>query len=106
MADTNAMLHKIQRTLQIFEEEKDNVVLWWRPHPLFKSTVSSMHPEAWEVYSALVADYIKNGWGIYDDSPDLDRAIAYSDAYYGDGSSVVELYTHTGKPVMIQNTSV
>lgn len=106
LADTNAMLHKIQRTLQFFEEEKDEVALWWRPHPLFKSTVSSMHPEAWEVYSALVDDYIKKGWGIYDDSPDLDRAIAYSDAYYGDGSSVVELYTHTGKPVMIQNTSV
>ncbi|NEX01860.1 hypothetical protein SAMN04487829_1467 [Pseudobutyrivibrio sp. NOR37] len=98
-----AMLKKIQKTLSFFEENKDKYTLWWRPHPLFKSTVSSMIPEAWEVYSALVNDYTKNAWGIYDDTPDLDRAIAYSDAYYGDGSSVVELYSYTGKPIMLQD---
>jgi len=106
LADPDAMLHKIQRSLEIFEENQNQVTLWWRPHPLFKSTVSSMEPQAWEVYNALVNNYTSKGWGIYDDTADLDRAIAYSDAYYGDGSSVVELYTHTGKPVMIQNTSV
>ena len=46
------------------------------------------------------------GWGIYDDTPDIDRAIALSDAYYGDMSSVVELYKVTGKPIMIQNLEI
>ena len=37
---------------------------------------------------------------------ELDRAIALSDAYYGDPSSVVHLYKQTGKPIMIQNVCV
>ena len=48
-------------------------------------------------------EYRAGGWGIYDDSADLNRAIAISDAYYGDPSSVVELFKKVGKPVMLQN---
>ena len=40
---------------------------------------------------------------IYDDSADLDRAIVVSDAYYGDASSIVQLFQKTRKPIMIQN---
>ena len=50
-----------------------------------------------------MAEYKQAGWGIYDDTPELHRAIAYSDCYYGDGSSVVSLYKVTGKPVMIED---
>ncbi|WMJ90207.1 hypothetical protein [Anaerocolumna sp. MB42-C2] len=39
---------------------------------------------------------------IYDDSPDLHRVIAMSDAYYGDASSVMTLYQKTGKPIIYQ----
>ena len=46
--------------------------------------------------------YIQERWGIYDDTADLERAIALSDAYYGDWSSVVQLCQKAGKPVMIQ----
>ena len=45
-------------------------------------------------------------WGIYDDSPEMNLAIAISDAYYGDPSSVVEVYKATGKPIMLQNVEV
>ncbi len=47
--------------------------------------------------------YRKEGYGIYDDSADVDRAIVLSDAYYGDYSSLVQLYQETGKPVMIED---
>ena len=36
----------------------------------------------------------------------MNRAIAVSDAYYGDQSSLVALYRKTGKPIMIQNADV
>jgi hypothetical protein len=36
----------------------------------------------------------------------LERAIAVSDAYFGDGSSVVQLCQKAGMPVMIQNVDV
>ena len=37
---------------------------------------------------------------------DMNRAIVLSDAYYGDGSSIVYLYRKTGKRIMIQNQEV
>ena len=71
-----------------------------------EATLTSMRPDLWQEYKNLVNKYRAEGWGIYDDSPELDRAIAISDAYYGDSSSVVWLYKETGKPVMIQNCEV
>lgn len=50
--------------------------------------------------------YIEEGWGIYDDSADMDRAIVMSDAYYGDGSSVVELCLTLKMPAMLQNVEI
>lgn len=100
------MIKKIQRNLQLFQEYRDDIALLWRPHPLIEATLTSMRPELWDAYKRIVDDYKASGWGIYDDSADLDRAIALSDAYYGDHSSVVVLYQKTGKPVMIQNVNV
>ena len=53
-------------------------------------------------YQGIVDKYLEEGWGIYDDTADLNRAIELSNGYYGDWSSVVTLYQETGKPVMIQ----
>ena len=61
-----------------------------------------MHPEVYAEYKGLVDQFKAEGWGIYDESPELHRAIAYSDAYYGDLSSVVTLYNQTGKNIVIQ----
>lgn len=97
------MLAKIQEVLRIFKENRNEIVLLWRPHPLIKATISSMRPKLWEMYKAIVIQYQAEGWGIYDDTPQLHRAIAVSDAYYGDKSSVAELCRNAGMPVMIQN---
>ena len=100
------MLEKMEYVFRIFKENQDDVALLWRPHPLVKATVSSMRPQLWAEYDKLLRQYKEEGWGIYDDSADLDRAIEISDAYYGDSSSVVQLYQQTGKPVMMQNVDV
>ena len=36
----------------------------------------------------------------------MDRSIIISDAYYGDPSSLVQLYEKLEKPIMIQNVDV
>lgn len=97
------MLEKIRSVLEIFREEKDEVALLWRPHPLIEATIASMRPRLWEGYREIVEKYRQEGWGIYDDTVDLNRAVALADAYYGDGSSVVQLCQSVGMPVMIQN---
>lgn len=100
------MLEKMRYVFHVFEENQDEVALLWRPHPLIKATVESMRPQLWLEYDKLVRKYREEGWGIYDDTSDVDRAIALSDAYYGDGSSVVQMYQQTGKPIMMQNVDV
>ena len=100
------MLVKMRSVFETFKESVDDVALLWRPHPLIKATIESMRPELWADYEKLVEEYRAEGWGIYDDSAELDRAIALSDAYYGDHSSLVQLYQKTGKPVMIQDVEI
>lgn len=100
------MLEKMEYVFSVFKEKKDEVALLWRPHPLIKSTVSSMRPGLWAAYDKLVKQYIQESWGIYDDSPDVDRAVVLSDAYYGDSSSVVQLYLSKSSNVLMQNCAL
>lgn len=97
---------KIEMVLKIFRENQEETILLWRPHPLIESTMKSMRPKVLQKYMALKEKYIAEGWGIYDETADVDRAVVLSDAYYGDNSSVVRLYQQTGKPIMIQNMEV
>ncbi len=97
---------KLDKVQNKEKEEQETVALLWRPHSLIPATIKSMRPELWLEYEKLVQEYKKEGWGIYDDSADMERAVILSDAYYGDGSSVVKVYQETGKTIMIQNVEV
>lgn len=100
------MFLKMKNVFKQFKEKQEQVTLLWRPHPLMKDTLESMLPDLVKEYQQIVEEYKEEGWGIYDDTPDLDRAIAISDAYYGDGSSVVQLCQKVGMPIMIQNVGI
>lgn len=100
------MLEKMRYVFGVFKENKDRVTLLWRPHPLVKATLESMRPQLWEEYQKILKQYQAEDWGIYDDTADIDRAIVLSDAYYGDKSSVVQMYQCTKKPILLQNMSV
>lgn len=106
LAHDEQMIKKIKNVFEIFYAQKEGIALLWRPHPLMESTIRSMRPALWEQYSRIVKEYRTAGWGIYDDSADMNRAIRISDAYYGDASSVVQLYQKTGKPILLQNPYV
>lgn len=96
-------LSKMERVLNDFKKYKDEIALLWRPHPLLESTMASMRPQLLEKYKELRNRYIREGWGIYDDTADMDRALVLSDGYYGDGGSLVHLYIQMDKPIMIAN---
>lgn len=100
------VIDKIRYVFSCFENRKD-VVLLWRPHPLSENTISSMRPNLLKEYYQLELEYKEKHIGIFDDSPDVERAIAVSDAYFGDStSSLVHLYGITGKPIMIQDLDI
>ena len=97
-------LDKMQHVFDTFKKHKD-IALWWRPHPLLESTIKSMRPWLLPRYKKMIADFKAQNIGIFDDTADLHRALAYSDALYTDVSSVPSLYRATGKPIMYSNLS-
>lgn len=101
-----AMLEKMKSVFDIFYKNREDVAFFWRPHPLIEATIKSMRPGLWADYQQLVNRYLADGWGIYDDTPNIDRAILLSDAYYGDRSSVIQLCQKIGLPIMIQNVEM
>lgn len=98
-------LEKIKSVLDLFHQEKEFVLLW-RPHPLLENTIKSMRPDFYAEYIEILRTYREENWGIYDETADIDRAIVLSDAYFGDWSSVVEMYKLTKKPIMIQDCEI
>jgi len=102
----NKYFEKIRSVFDSFKERGD-VVLWWRPHPLIEINLATLCPfHVVDSYRKIVEEYRQGGWGIFDDTADVHRAIAWSDAYYGDGSSLAPMYGVTGKPVVIQNVEM
>ena len=98
---TDKVCDKLRCVFDTFRNRKD-VILWWRPHPLMRATIHSMRPQYEDEYLSIERRYIEEGWGIYDDTADLHRAICWSDACYGDWSSVTTMYRKSYKPSMIQ----
>lgn len=98
-------LKKIKSVLRYFKQRGDAVLLW-RPHPLIEQTLASMRPQLYEEYRGIVREYKEAGYGIYDDSADLYRAMSIADAYYGDSSSVIYLWEKTGKPLLLDHVDI
>ncbi|MBR2215355.1 MAG: hypothetical protein IJ849_06310 [Selenomonadaceae bacterium] len=103
LGDTERFLEKLRYVFACFRERTD-VCLLWRPHPLLVSTMGSMRPECLAEYEELRDGFIAEGFGIYDDTLDMEKSLALSDAYIGDeASSVPVLFGMTGKPVFYLN---
>lgn len=100
------MLAKIRDVLDVFRLDQEETALLWRPHPLMQATLKTMRPEFFDAYTEMVERYKESGYGIYDDSPDIDRAVMLCDAYYGDYSSIVYMCQEAGKPIMIQDVKI
>lgn len=96
------MLKKVDNVFNIFKEKQGEVALLWRPHPLLLSTINSMRPQLRDAYLMRLEQFKKEGWGIFDETPDANLAMALSDAYYGDWSSLLMTYRVLGKPMLIQ----
>lgn len=103
LGNSERVFEKIEFVFRIFKEKQNEVALLWRPHPLMEATIRAMRLDLWTRYRNIVEKYKNETWGIYDDSEDLNRAVAIADIYYGDGSSVANLFQEANKFAMCQN---
>ncbi|MBR5509705.1 MAG: LicD family protein [Lachnospiraceae bacterium] len=100
------MLRKMERVFDLFRENQNEIALIWRPEVSGELSLRSMEQKLWNSYQEMAAQYRLEGWGIYDDTLDAKRTVEVSDAYYGDGSRVLQMCRRAGKPVMVQNVEV
>ena len=98
----NEFLQHLKRLFTALEHNP-KILLWWRPHPLLDSGLKSIHPELVMEYQNLKAFYLKKKIGLYDEFPDFYPGFVWSDAYYGDESSLFTLYQCMGKPTRLIN---
>ena len=106
LGDTPNFLKKMQYVFDTFKQRKDACLLW-RPHPLLESTLRSMRPEYKKKFEKLRDSFIREDFGIYDTTPDIEKTIALCDAYIGDGAtSVTSLFGVAGKPVFYLNNRI
>ena len=99
--ENEEFLHRLRHTLDALRG-RDDIVLWWRPHPFSERTFASMRATLYQEFLSIVAQYKAEDYGIYDDTPDFHRAIAWSDGCYTDESSLMFLYLATGKPFSVE----
>ena len=96
---------KLKDVFEVFSEQKENVVLIWRPDPMI-GIVKKQKPDLWEKYSETVSVFKKGGWAIYDDTDDIEEIVSVCDAYYGDPGNMVRFFREQKKPIMLQDISV
>lgn len=106
LENTEDFVNKMQYVFDCFEE-RDDVCILWRPHPLLEATFQSLRPEYLSEFQKIQRQYIEEGIGIFDASVDIEDSIALSDAYIGDaGTSVTALFGVAGKPVFVLDNKI
>ncbi|WMC93863.1 hypothetical protein [Kineothrix sp. MB12-C1] len=104
--DGEVYLEKIKYICEIVTGQ-DKVALIWRPHPLLRATIESMRPHLLEAYNAMIAYFIQNQIGVFDNTPDISRTVAIADGYIGEeSSSVLNLFAAAGKPIFVLNNHI
>lgn len=100
LRNSRYLLDKIRYVLSCFEGRED-VVLWWRPHPLLEATIKSAMPELYQSYQEIKHAFAESRNGILDESGDASVAAVIADAYLGENSSsLMHYFGVLGKPVM------
>lgn len=91
-------LEKIKYLGEQFKNDED-YLLWWRPHPCLSVELKAYDEELFSEYRKLVAEYVSNKWGVFDETNSIEKAYGVSDIYYGDPGTVMNEFQNRGKPI-------
>ena len=96
------MIEKIEKLFQFVQGYKEKITILWYDDLITKEVLQKKYPYLFEQYYSLIEEYKSKDWIIFDDSGDVQRAICYSKAYYGDSGIIMNQFCETGKLVMQQ----
>lgn len=102
------VLDKLRYVTEIFRDNPD-VLVWWYASTLDSPQLAVMQqiiPDLYAGYLQIIDEFKKADYGIYDESGDMQRAVAMADGYFGDECELMELFKETGKPIMLQDYEI
>lgn len=99
-------LDKLEEILSTFEDMQHRIILWWRPRLDMTEKLGRVSMELAQRYLTILDTYKRRGWGICDETDNVDRAVKWCDAYYGDLNAILQPFQNLKKPIMIQNMEI
>ena len=97
------MIAKMKEVFWIFYENRENIVILWKSHPLIKATLEQLNPKVYQEYCLLEKEYLEQKMEIFDESLSEEFIVNMCDAYFGDASPLMQMFRNEGKAVMVQN---
>ncbi|MFH5778023.1 CDP-glycerol glycerophosphotransferase family protein [Heyndrickxia oleronia] len=94
----------LEKNIKTIMNNKE-VILLWRPHPLFEATIKSMRLDYLDEYIMLKNYVLQSENGILDESKDASYAVIASDGMISDYSSLILTYIMSGKPILVMDPS-
>lgn len=95
-------IRKMKEVLDVFGKHREDVTVWWRPDAGAWEMFRETKPDVGEEYRLLLERFRGESWGIFDDTPEPDRAVHFCDAYFGDRGSMMNKCRRQNKAVMLQ----
>ena len=88
--------------LDLFLNNKDNIALIWRPHPMLETVIKLYYPkEAWGFYLSLKKKINDSPNMVIDKEPSYVASFVWSDAIISDYSSLMDQYIFMHKPALM-----
>lgn len=100
------LLDKIERTLDLFKEHKQDILLVLSPDPEICNGVRDNEKSLCDKYEEIIKDYREEKWGIYMEKAVLPVILKGTDAFYGDAGVIANACHNRGIPVMLQNPEI
>ena len=96
-------LRKIEKTFQSLEQRSDEITVILRPDESINELLSGKYNSLAQEYNEVKEKYGNRPYVILDESKGWHKAVAISDAFYGDGGYILKSFIRTKRPAMIQN---
>ncbi len=101
LAAGSAYFTRLKQVIAAVEQRRD-IVLIWRPHPLLEATLTSQAPLVRVAYNALRKTATSSQAVLIDTTTDLSAALHWCSAYLGEPtSSAAHYFGAAGKPVLL-----
>ena len=97
---------KMREVFNLLREAADDIVILWKDDICIENTLKFKYPNLYKRYNDIRSAFINDKFGIYDNSDSFAKAVAISDAYYGDGGPVMGAFMTTKRPTMVQSVEM